>query len=152
MDYSIGEMNANDWTQVQSIYLEGISRGHATFEAEVPNWEKWDSYHMHRCRLVARADQKILGWAALSPDSSRCVYSGVAEVSIYVDTKYQRKGIGATLLAGLIKASEKSGIWTLQAGIFPENQGSISLHKSHGFREVGRREKIGKMTFGPLFG
>jgi phosphinothricin acetyltransferase len=143
-------MNANDWTQVQSIYQKGISTGHATFEAKVPEWQIWDSNHMTECRLVARSDQNILGWAALSPANSRCIYSGVAEVSVYVDPQYQRKGVGANLLAALIKFSEKKGIWTLQAGIFPENQASLELHKRHGFREVGRREKLGKMTFGPL--
>jgi len=152
MEYSIDEMNADDWIQVQSIYLEGISTGHATFEAEAPGWEKWDSNHIHGCRLVARSDRDILGWAALNPVSGRCIYSGVAKVSVYVDKKYQRKEIGATLLAALIKVSEKGGIWTLQAGIFPENQASLDLHKQHGFREVGRREMLGKMTFGEFAG
>ena len=152
MEYNIDEMNANDWTQVQSIYQKGISTGHATFEAKVPEWQIWDTNHMTECRLVARSDQNILGWAALSPAYSRCIYSGVAEVSVYVDPKNQRKGIGANLLAALIKASEKKGICTLQAGIFPENQASLNLHKRHGFREVGRREKLGEMTFGPLLG
>ena len=152
MEYCIDEMNENDWTQVQSIYQKGISTGHATFETNVPEWQIWDTTHMTDCRLVARSGQNILGWAALSTAYSRCIYSGVAEVSVYVDPKYQRKGVGSNLLTALIKTSEKKGIWTLQAGIFPENQASLELHKRHGFREVGRREKLGKMNFGPLIG
>ena len=152
MEYSIDEMTANDWTQVRSIYQKGISTGHASFEAKVPEWQIWDTNHMAECRLVARSGQNILGWAALSSVSSRCIYSGVAEVSVYVDPRYQQKGIGASLLAALIIASEKNEIWTLQAGIFPENQASLNLHKRHGFREVGRREKFGEMNFGELAG
>ncbi len=145
-------MVAGDWEEVLSIYLEGISTEHATFEGEAPNWEKWNSSHINECRLVVRRGSTILGWAALSPVTNRCVYSGVAEVSVYVGIKYQRQGIGTALFSALIDTSEKNGIWTLQAGIFPENTESLNLHRSHGFREVGRREKMGKMTFGKLKG
>ena len=149
MEYSIGKMTAADWGQVRSIYLEGLATGNATFEADAPGWDRWDSSHMHECRLVARAGNVVRGWAALSPLSSRCAYSGVAEVSVYVAKKYHRLGIGGKLLAVLVEESEKKRIWTLQAGIFPENIDSINLHTRYGFRAVGRREKLGKMTYGP---
>lgn len=152
MNFSIENMNASDWTQVQSIYQKGISTGHATFEEKVPGWQIWDTDHLTKCRFVARSDRSILGWAALSSVSGRCIYSGVAEVSVYVDPIFQKKGIGTSLLSALVIASEKNEIWTLQAGIFPENQASLHLHKRHGFREVGRREKLGKMNFGELKG
>ena len=148
MKYSVDKMMADDWEQVRSIYLEGIAAGNATFETEAPGWDRWNSGHTQDCRLVARAGNTILGWAALSPVSGRCVYSGVAEVNVYVANKYQRLGIGGRLLAALIGESEKKGIWTLEAGIFPENVDSINLHKRNGFRDVGRREKLSKMTYG----
>ena len=141
----IRPMLPGDWLHVRRIYLEGIATGHATFETEAPSWEKWDSSHMRDCRLIAHDEGEILGWAALSPVSSRCVYAGVAEVSVYVAMDARGKGVGRELLAALIDASERYGIWTLQAGIFPENIISIGLHKSLGFREVGRRQRIGKM-------
>ena len=149
MEYSIDKMVADDWTQVRSIYLEGIVTGNATFETEAPGWDSWNSSHMQECRIVARAGSTIFGWAAISPVSSRCVYSGVAEVSVYVANRYQRLGIGGKLLAVLIAETEKKGIWTLEAGIFPENTDSLNLHKRYGFRHVGRREKLSKMTYGP---
>lgn len=145
-------MTSDDWEQVRSIYLEGIATGHSTFEADSPNWDKWHSDHLAELRLVARAEKRILGWAGLSPVSTRSVYSGVAEVSLYVGAKYRGEGIGSALLDALIDASERAGIWTLQSGIFPENTASLALVKKHGFREVGRREKIGRMTYGGLAG
>ncbi len=145
-------MAADDWLQVRSIYLEGIAGGHSTFEASAPDWRQWDAAHLSAARLVARRNSEILGWAALSPISGRSVYAGVAEVSLYVATQYQRQGVGLALLAALIDASERAGIWTLQGGIFPENTASLALVKKHGFREVGRREKLGKMTYGELAG
>lgn len=148
MRYIIDKLVADDWEQVRTIYMEGIATGDATFEDKPPTWEDWDSTHLQTCRLVARDENAILGWAALSPISSRRAYLGAVELSIYVGKRYQRQGIGTALLAGIIEASEKNGIWTLQAGIFPENHVSLNLHRRHGFREVGRREKIGKMTFG----
>ncbi len=138
-------MTREHWSEVLRIYMEGIATGNATFEIEAPSWEKWDSGHLAKCRLIARQDSRVLGWAALSPVSSRRVYAGVAEVSVYVAEAARGSGIGRALLAALIDASDNSGLWTLQAGIFPENTASISLHKSLGFREVGHRERIGKM-------
>lgn len=152
MEYVIDKMVADDWAQVRTIYLEGIATGDATFESEPPTWERWNFNHLHECRLVARSGNTILGWAALGSTSSRGVYSGVVEVSLYVGKRYQRQGIGTALLADIIEISEKNGIWTLQAGIFPENIVSLNLHRRQGFREVGRREKVGKMTFGQLKG
>jgi L-amino acid N-acyltransferase YncA len=148
MEYVIDKMTSDDWGQVHSIYLEGIATGHCTFEADAPDWEKWHSDHLPEPRLAARAGERVLGWAALSPVSGRCVYSGVTEVSLYVGAQYRGEGIGSALLAALIGASERAGIWTLQGGIFPENTASLALIKKHGFREVGRREKVGKMTYG----
>jgi len=145
-------MTADDWPEVRSIYLEGIASGHSTFEASAPDWRQWDAAHMSAARLVARMDSAILGWAALSPVSSRSVYTGVAEISLYVGTQYQRQGVGSALLRALIDASERAAIWTLQGGIFPENAASLALVKKCGFREVGRREKLGKMTYGGLAG
>jgi L-amino acid N-acyltransferase YncA len=152
MEFVINKMNRGDWEQVRAIYIEGIATGHATFEAEAPEWEKWDSAHLAEPRLAARLGGHVAGWAALGRVSPRSVYSGVAEVSIYVGAKYRGQGIGDALLAALVDASEKKGIWTLQAGIFPENISSIELHKKHGFRVLGIREKVGKMTFGELTG
>ncbi len=145
MDYVIDKMQAGDWEAVRAIYLEGISTRNASFEADAPPWEKWDSSHLADGRLVARGNRVALGWAALSRVSDRCVYAGVAEVSIYVGAKYRGQGIGRALLEALTAASEKLGIWTLQAGVFPENQSSLALCKRCGFREVGRRERLGKM-------
>ncbi len=141
----IRPMKAGDWPEVRRIYLEGMVTGNATFETEAPSWEKWDSSHLPDCRLIAQDVSQIVGWAALSPVSSRRVYAGVAEVSVYVAEIARGRGIGWKLLSALIESSERCGIWTLQAGIFPENVASISVHKSLGFRELGRRERIGKM-------
>ena len=145
MEFKIEKMKHEDWEQVSKIYVEGIKTGNATFETDVPSWESWISKHLPCCNLVARRENKILGWAALSPTSSRNVYSGVTEVSIYVSKECKRTGVGLVLLKELIELSENNGIWTLQAGIFPENEASINLHKKCGFRIVGIREKIGKM-------
>jgi L-amino acid N-acyltransferase YncA len=145
MTFVIDEMRATDWEPVRRIYLEGIATGHATFETEAPNWEQWNAGHLPHSRLVARAAERVKGWAALSPVSSRCVYNGVAEVSVYVGTSDRGEGVGRALLEALIESSERNGIWTLQAGIFAENGGSVALHKRCGFREVGRRERIGWM-------
>lgn len=145
MNYVVADMEADDWEQVRSIYLEGIATGQATFETGAPPWEKWDAGHLRQARLVARAGDAILGWAALSPVSDRCVYGGVAEVSVYVGERGRGQGVGRALLEALIEASEQNGIWTLQAGVFPENAASVKLHLNCGFREVGRRERIGKL-------
>jgi L-amino acid N-acyltransferase YncA len=142
-EISIVPMIADDWSAVRAIYLEGIATGNATFEKSAPEWDKWDSGHLEKCRLVARLGNEVLGWAALSPVSSRCVYAGVAEVSVYVTERARGHKIGQRLLAALAEASEREGIWTLQAGIFPENPHSIAIHKHCGFRILGTREKIG---------
>jgi phosphinothricin acetyltransferase len=146
MSYIIDDLKTDDWEQVRAIYLEGIATGHATFETDAPSWEKWDAGHLRKMRLVARNGDEILGWAALSPVSDRCVYGGVAEVSVYVGERGRGRGVGRALLEALVEASERNGIWTLQAGVFPENAASVKLHLSCGFREVGRRERIGKMN------
>jgi L-amino acid N-acyltransferase YncA len=145
MNYKIEFMQPADWPAVREVYVEGIATGNATFETELPDWEKWNSAHRHDCRLIARGGEKALGWAALSPVSARRVYSGVAEVSVYVAAAARGQGVGKSLLTALIQESEVNGIWTLQAGIFPENSASIALHKSCGFREVGARHRIGKL-------
>ncbi|KPL19073.1 MAG: phosphinothricin acetyltransferase [candidate division Zixibacteria bacterium SM23_81] len=145
MQFVVDRMTQQDWPAVQFIYREGIASGNATFEIELPDWEQWDKIHLPNCRLVARSDNQIVGWAALSLVSTRCVYAGVAEVSLYVKASERGKSIGKALLSALIEESEHRGIWTLDASIFPENVASIALHKSFGFREVGYKERIGQM-------
>ena len=133
------------WEAVKQIYEEGIATGNATFQTTAPTWEEWNKAHIPIPRLLAVGDDEILGWAALTPVSGRCVYEGVAEVSIYIGFLARGKGIGKQLLNQLIEESEKQHFWTLQSGIFPENKASISLHLSAGFRLIGKREKIGMM-------
>jgi phosphinothricin acetyltransferase len=145
MKPTIEKMRPDDWDQVKSIYLEGIATRNATFETEAPEWDQWDASHLPHSRLVARSGNSIVGWAALSPVSARRVYAGVAEVSVYVRQESIGQGVGGALLNSLISSSERNGIWTLQAGIFPENISSIALHSKCGFREVGRRERVGKL-------
>lgn len=153
MPLIITDMAVADWPQVAAIYRQGIETGHATFASQPPaTWEEWRKNKIIGCSLVTKEDHEILGWAALSPASNRAVYAGVAEVSVYVGASVRGKGVGSLLLRELIRASEANWIWTLQAGIFPENQASLSLHFKHGFRQVGIREKMGKMEFGPLQG
>jgi L-amino acid N-acyltransferase YncA len=142
----IRPMRPQDWESVRSIYLEGIATGNATFEAEAPSWNEWDAGHLANCRLVAIQEDKVAGWAALSPVSTRGVYAGVAEESIYVAAAIRGSGVGKRLLAAVIGQSEREGIWTLQAGIFPENEASLALHLASGFRIVGCRERIGRMN------
>jgi L-amino acid N-acyltransferase YncA len=132
-----------DWPAIRRIYSEGIATGNAIFETETPDWTEWDKRHLGECRLIARDGEQIVGWIALSWVSSRSMYAGVAEVSVYVAAEAQGRGVGKLLMQSLIERSENCSIWTLQAGIFPENATSIALHKSCGFREVGLRQKIG---------
>lgn len=134
------------WDDVARIYAEGIAGGQATFETEVPSWEDWDRAHLAEHRLVAVADGRVVGWAALSPVSARCVYGGVAENSVYVGEDARGRGVGRALLAALIASSETGGIWTIQAGMFPENDASVRLHERAGFRVVGRRERLGQLN------
>lgn len=138
-------MSPQDWPAVRSIYEEGIATGNATFETAAPDWAAWDAARRPDCRLIAREEETIVGWAALSPVSSRCAYAGVAEVSIYVASTARGRGVGRTLLQALVEASEVAGLWTLQAGIFPENIASLRLHATCGFRVVGRRERVGRL-------
>jgi L-amino acid N-acyltransferase YncA len=143
---AIAQMRPIDWAEVKAIYLEGIATGHATFETDAPSWEVWDDAHLRFARLVARDGQTISGWAALSPVSRRPAYAGVAEVSVYVAANDRNAGVGRALLEALIAESERNGIWMLQAAVFPENAATIALHLRCGFREVGRRERIGKLN------
>lgn len=138
-------MRPQHWNDVRQIYLEGILTGNATFSKEAPTWEDWNNSHLKECRFVAVLGDRVVGWVALSPTSSRCVYAGVAEISIYVGMNSTGHGLGSLLLQKLIETSEQHGIWSIQAGIFPENIPSLKLHKKFGFREVGRRERLGKM-------
>ncbi|RZS99044.1 GNAT family N-acetyltransferase [Aquimarina brevivitae] len=140
----IETFSKQDWTAIADIYQKGIDTGIATFETIAPNWSNWDATHFQHCRFKAVTDDKIIGWAALSPVSKRYVYHGVAEVSVYVDPEQHSQGIGTWLLTRLIAQSEIEGIWTLQSSIFTENTSSIMLHKKLGFREIGYREKVGQ--------
>ncbi len=130
---------------MREIYLEGIATGQATFETQAPSWEAWDASHLPFARLVAREDETIVGWAALSPVSARQAYAGVAEVSVYVAESRRGAGLGRQLLEALITAADENGIWSLQAVMFPENTGSVALHRRFAFREVGRRARIAKL-------
>jgi phosphinothricin acetyltransferase len=142
----IDALQPGDWPQVRAIYLAGIATGQATFEQNAPEWEAWDRKHLPACRLVARDTVgQVAGWAALTPYSARAVYAGVAEVSIYIAEAMRGQGVGRRLLSALVDASEAAGLWTLQAGIFPENSASLRLHQGCGFRIVGRRERIGQL-------
>jgi phosphinothricin acetyltransferase len=138
-------MSVDSWPDVLRIYLDGIASGNATFETEPPTWEHWDRAHLPFARLVLTIGSVTVGWAALSRVSARAVYSGVAEVSVYVSSEMRGQGLGRTLLEALVRESELNGIWTLQASIFPENRPSIRLHQRCGFREVGRRERIAQL-------
>jgi phosphinothricin acetyltransferase len=139
-------MQAEQWQAIKEIYEEGIRTGNATFEKQAPEYKVWDDGHLKHSRLIAKIDHDVAGWAALSPASARCVYAGVAVVSVYVGEKYRGQKIGKLLLQSLIEDSEKNNIWTLQSGIFPENKASIKIHEANGFRIIGYREKIGQMN------
>jgi L-amino acid N-acyltransferase YncA len=143
---TIDALAPSDWEDVRRIYTEGIASGHATFETEAPSWQVWDRAHRGDARLVARRQGRVIGWAALSRVSDRCAYGGVAEVSVYVAAEARGRGVGRRLLEELVRASEDAGIWTLQAGIFPENKPSLTIHEVCGFRVVGVRQKLGKLS------
>ncbi len=146
MGIALERMLPAHWPGVRAVYEEGLATGDATFETEAPGWERWDSAHLRACRLVALDEEgRVAGWAALSPVSARKVYAGVAEVSVYVGRAHRGRGLGRLLLEALVRESEAEGIWTLQAGIFPENVASVALHESCGFRVVGRRERVGRL-------
>jgi L-amino acid N-acyltransferase YncA len=139
----VRELRREDWPAVKAIYEQGIAGGDATFETEAPSWDDWDRSHLKGHRLVALQEGEVVGWAALAPVSERCVYGGVTEDSVYVADAARRRGVGRALLEQLIEGAEGDGIWTIQAGVFPENQASIKLHRRCGFRVVGVRERIG---------
>jgi len=156
MTPSIRSMRPTDAVSVLAIYDQGIATGHATFQEAALDWAAWDSAHSPDCRLVAELDDRdetqLLGWAALSPISARAVYAGVREVSLYVASAARGRGVGKLLMRHLIQESEVAGIWTLQAGIFPENRSSLALHHGCDFRTVGCRRRLGQMRHGPMAG
>ena len=145
MSLQVRDLRPEDWAEVARIYGEGIETGNATFETEVPSWEDWDAAHLAGHRFAAERDGGVVGWIALVPASPRECYSGVAEVSVYVASRSRRQGVGAALLAAAIESSERGGIWTLQTGVFPENEASLRLLQRFGFRAVGTRERIGRL-------
>lgn len=145
MGVVVEKLLAEHWPGVRAVYLEGVATGHATFETEAPEWGRWDAAHLPFARLVTLEGERVAGFAALGRVSAREVYRGVAEVSVYVGREFRGGGVGRALLSALVEESERGGVWTLQAGIFPENEASLRLHRACGFREVGRRERIGKL-------
>ena len=145
VEVALRAMAAGDWPAVAAIYAAGIAGGDATFETEAPGWSRWDATHRADLRFVAVEDGRVDGWAAASPVSDRCAYAGVVEDSVYVDPASRGRGIGRLLLERLLAAAEAAGVWTVQAGIFPENVASVALHTSCGFRVVGRRERLGQL-------
>jgi L-amino acid N-acyltransferase YncA len=138
-------MRPDDWPAVRAIYEAGIATSNATFETIAPEWPAWDAAHLAEHRLVARQDGRVVGWTALAPVSARCAYAGVAEDSIYVAPQAQGRGVGWALLAAALASADRAGIWTVQTGIFPENQASVRLHAACGFRVVGVRERLGRL-------
>jgi L-amino acid N-acyltransferase YncA len=148
LEITVIPLEPGHWEQIRKIYLEGIDTGHATFETSAPSWEEWDANHLKLGRIVAISVDagEVVGWAALNPVSARRVYAGVAEVSVYVANKARQMGVGKALLSSLVQTSEQNGLWTLQASVFPENVASLTLHKNCGFRQVGIRERIGRLN------
>ena len=145
----LAPLTAEGWPAAAEIYEAGIAGGNATFEPHAPTWEAWSAKRAGYPAVLARDEQgDALGWAALTPVSPREVYRGVGAVSIYVAPAHTRKGIGRALLQGLAETAESAGFWTMEAGIFPENEASVALHRSCGFRLVGLRERIGRMPDG----
>jgi L-amino acid N-acyltransferase YncA len=138
-------LRPEDWPAVRAIYEAGIATGDATFDTAAPDWSDWDAGHLDDHRLVARLEGRVVGWAALAPVSDRCAYAGVAEDSVYVAPDAQGRGVGRALLAAVVASAERGGIWTVQSGIFPENQASVLLHQACGFRVVGVRERLGRL-------
>ncbi len=141
----VRDLRPEDWPEVSRIFGEGIATGNATFETEVPSWEEWDAAHLDEHRFAAEREGRVVGWIALVPVSSRECYAGIAEVSAYVGEDARGEGIGAELLAALVESSERAGFWTLQTGVFPENERSLGLLRRFGFRGVGTQERIGRL-------
>jgi phosphinothricin acetyltransferase len=142
---AIESLQTEHWLGVARVYAEGIATRNATFETEVPSWQEWDARHLAEHRFVAERDGRVVGWVALLPVSSRECYSGVAEVSAYVSEDARSQGVGRELLTAAIESAERGGIWTLQTSVFRENEVSLRLLRRFGFREVGRRERIGRL-------
>ena len=149
---SVVPLSVEHWPEVERIYAAGIATGHATFESEPPSWEQFDAVKLPGQRLVALEEGRVIGWAAASGVSDRCVYAGVAEQSVYVDPAASGRGVGRLLLDALVASTEAAGIWTLQSGVFPENSASLAVHRSAGFRVIGTRERVGRMGYGPMAG
>jgi L-amino acid N-acyltransferase YncA len=141
----IRDLRPGDWPEVARIYAEGIATRNATFETELPSWEAWNDAHLAEHCLVAVAGGAVVGWITAAAVSSRCCYAGVAEISAYVAEEARGQGVGSVLLERLIESTERAGIWTLETGVFPENEISLALLKRFGFREVGVRERIGQL-------
>ena len=151
MSITITALTAEHWPAVERIYAAGIATGHATFESSPPSWDAFDAGRLLAHRLVAvDEDGSVVGWAAVSPVSDRCAYAGVVEHSVYVDPAAQGRGVGRALLAALLEDARAAGVWTVQSGIFPENATSLAVHAAAGFRVVGTRERLGRMTYGPF--
>jgi phosphinothricin acetyltransferase len=142
---TIDDLRPEHWPEVARIYADGIATGEATFETEVPNWERWHGSHLAEHRFVALRDGEVVGWVAVSPVSDRCVYGGVVENSVYVSENARGLGVGRLLLERLIASTERAGVWTIQTGLFPENEASLRLHERVGFEVVGRRKRLGKL-------
>ena len=142
----IQSLELKHWESVKKIYEQGIATNNATFQSEAPSWKEWDDSHLQHSRIVGIIDNEVVGWAALTLVSGRCVYAGVAEVSVYVNNLFSGKGYGKKILESLVVISELNNIWTLTAGIFPENKASVSIHEKCGFKILGTREKIGQMN------
>jgi L-amino acid N-acyltransferase YncA len=138
-------LRPDDYPAVAAIFAEGIATGVATFETTVPVWEEWDAAHLPEHRLVAEVEGDVAGWCAIVPYSGRAVYRGVGEESVYVAERARGRGIGRALLEAVIESARAGGLWTLQAGIFPDNGASLAVHRTVGFREVGVRERIGQL-------
>ena len=150
---TVAPLVADHWPDVEAIYRLGIATGHATFESSPPSWAGFDTTRSADHRIVALdAGGRVRGWAAVSPVSGRAVYAGVVEHSVYVDPAAGGRGVGRLLLDALVTSTELAGVWTLQSGVFPENVASLRLHAAAGFRTVGVRERVGRMTYGPLAG
>jgi phosphinothricin acetyltransferase len=142
---TVRDLRSDDWPEVARIYREGIETGNATFETEVPAWEDWDAAHLDEHRFAAELDGEVAGWIALSPVSRRPCYAGVAEISVYVAERARGNGVGTGLLAAVVESAERGGLWTLQTSVFPENEPSLALLRRFGFRDVGTRERIGRL-------
>jgi phosphinothricin acetyltransferase len=143
---SVGDLLPEHWPEIARIYEAGIATGNATFEVTVPDWEQWDEGHLRDHRFVALHNDRVVGWVAVSSVSDRCVYGGVVENSVYVDDAFRGRGIGRRLLERLVESTESAGIWTIQTGIFPENEASVELHRRVGFEIVGTRKRLGKLN------